>query len=150
MRKIYPQLPVAGLLKIAFAHFIFPAVAAPIRAQPASGQATLPGVLNGRFAYGARSTYVMRITRMATGVRTHDIDGSNIALTARRAGNITAGAGNSPRIPPTAPGTVILISTTGMATMKNNFISTGVIGTSTGDKSFKASGTIFSPQGGGC
>jgi hypothetical protein len=65
-------------------------------------------------------------------------------------GNLTAGASGSLQIPQTQAGTSISVSITGVATMNNNFFSTTVPGNFTGTTCFKAWGTLFSPQGGGC
>jgi hypothetical protein len=42
------------------------------------------------------------------------------------------------------------VTRTGVATTNNNFFQTIVQGTFAGDVCFKAWGTLFSPQGGGC
>ena len=65
-------------------------------------------------------------------------------------GNLSVGQSRSLQIPATQPNTPIIVTMTGVSTMNNNFFQTTVLGTFTGDVCFKAWGTLFSPQGGGC
>lgn len=50
----------------------------------------------------------------------------------------------------TAPNTKVTVSLMGTATVKENFYSTSLNANFSGDLCFKAWGTLFSPQGGGC
>lgn len=66
-------------------------------------------------------------------------------------GKITAGISKSIDIPKNlAPNTRINVVLTGYGTFKNNFYSTTVDANFTGQKCFKAWGTIFDPTGGDC
>lgn len=65
-------------------------------------------------------------------------------------GNQSVGFTKTFQIPDTEPNSTISVSMTGKSTMNNNFFSTTVPWTFTGDVCFKAWGTLFSPQGGSC
>ncbi|HRH44620.1 MAG TPA: hypothetical protein PKY82_23490, partial [Pyrinomonadaceae bacterium] len=64
--------------------------------------------------------------------------------------NLPVGQNKTLEIPNSAPNTQIVVSLIGSGTMKDNFSSTSIDGGFTGNRCFKAWGTLFSPQGGAC
>ncbi|MBX7172365.1 MAG: hypothetical protein K1X72_15470 [Pyrinomonadaceae bacterium] len=64
--------------------------------------------------------------------------------------NLPVGQSKTLEIPNSATNTQIVVSLIGSGTMKDNFFSTSIDGGFTGNRCFKAWGTLFSPQGGTC
>lgn len=114
---------------------------------PCSGStANQPKVSIRTITFNNQAGFVASMTVSYTQVNA----GGTTSPGSQSSGNLTVGASKSFQIPPTAPGTSISVSITGVSTMNNNFFSTAVDGGLSGDRCFKAWGTLFSPQGGPC
>ncbi len=64
--------------------------------------------------------------------------------------NIPVGQNRTLEIPNSAPNMQVTVSLIGSGTMKDNFFSTNLDAGFTGNRCYKAWGTLFSPQGGNC
>ena len=64
--------------------------------------------------------------------------------------NIPVGQNRTLEIPTSAPNMQVTVSLIGSGTVKDNFYSTSLEATFTGNRCFKSWGTLFSPQGGNC
>jgi hypothetical protein len=64
--------------------------------------------------------------------------------------NIPVGQSKTLEIPTSVPNTQVKVNLIGTGTVKDNFYSTSLDAAFTGNRCFKAWGTLFSPQGGNC